>query len=42
MLLQVVAKLGDCGESVGGLDVFSVVSNDDGLAGLEGDDALPP
>lgn len=40
VLLQVVAKLGDGGESVGSLDGFGVVGDDDGLASLEGDDAL--
>lgn len=40
VLLQVLSELSDCAESVGGLDVLAVVSNDDGLASLEGDDAL--
>lgn len=40
VLLQVVSKLGDGGESVGSLDRFGVVSDDDGLASLEGDNAL--
>lgn len=40
VLLQVVSKLGDGGESVGSLDGFGVMGDDDGLAGLEGNDAL--
>lgn len=40
VLLQVVSKLSDCGESVGGLNIFRVMSNDDGLASLVGDNAL--
>lgn len=40
MLLQVVSELSNRGESVGRLDGFGVVGNDDGLASLEGDNAL--
>jgi hypothetical protein len=40
VLLKVVSELNDRVESVGSLDVFIVVGNDDGLTGLEGDNAL--
>jgi hypothetical protein len=40
VLLEVVSELNDRVESVGSLDVFIVVGNDDGLTGLEGDNAL--
>ena len=40
VLLEVVAELGDRGEGVGRLDGLGVVSDDDGLAGLEGNNTL--
>jgi hypothetical protein len=40
VLLQVLAELDDRVEGVGGLDAVGVVGNDEGLCGLEYDDAF--